>query len=64
MDPEVVLISVGRDSLLRHPHREMLERLEAHAGQIEDGLQVYRTDEDGTVEIVSDGRAVRVETGQ
>jgi competence protein ComEC len=64
VDPEVVVISVGRDSLLRHPHWETLERLEAHAGQSGNGLQVYRTDEDGTVEIVSDGRAVRVEMGQ
>jgi len=51
--PEVVVISVGADNRFHHPHREMLERLQ--------GMQVYRTDRDGTVEVVSDGETYLVE---
>jgi len=38
---------VGADNDFGHPCDEVLERL--------DGLPVYRTDEQGAVEIVSDG---------
>ena len=39
---------MGEDNLFRHPHWEMLGRL--------GDLPVYRTDEDGTVEVISNGR--------
>ncbi|MEA3339029.1 MAG: DNA internalization-related competence protein ComEC/Rec2 [Chloroflexota bacterium] len=52
--PEVVVISVGAENRFGHPCAEVLERL--------DGLPVYRTDEHGAVEIVSDGARVWVET--
>jgi competence protein ComEC len=55
VDPGVVVISVGAN-YFRQPHRAMLERVE--------GLPLYRTDEDGTVELVSDGREYWVETGR
>ncbi len=55
VDPEVVVISVGVENRFRHPHVEMLDRLG-------EGVLVYRTDRDGTVEVVSDGRGYRVET--
>jgi competence protein ComEC len=51
--PEVVVISVGADNRFGHPCDEVLERLE--------GLPVYRTDEHGAVEIISDGMQVWVE---
>jgi len=54
VSPEVVVIPVGGDNHFHHPHREMLQRLE--------GQTVYRTDEDGTVEVVSDGRGYQVRT--
>jgi competence protein ComEC len=54
VSPEVVVVSVGADNYFHHPHREMLRRLE--------GQTVYRTDEDGTVEVVSDGREYWVRT--
>ncbi len=57
VDPEVVVITVGADNLFHHPHREMLERLGAV-------VRVYRTDRDGTVEVVSNGRRYEVETEQ
>jgi competence protein ComEC len=54
VDPEVVIISVGADNDFGQPCDEVLERLE--------GLLVFRTDEDGTVEIISDGGRVWMET--
>ncbi|MBN1978355.1 MAG: DNA internalization-related competence protein ComEC/Rec2 [Anaerolineae bacterium] len=54
VDPEVVVISVGVDNRFGHPCDEVLERLA--------GLPLYRTDEHGAVEIVSDGVQVWVET--
>jgi len=53
VDPEVVVISVGAENRFHYPHREMLERLE--------GMEVYRTDRNGAVEVVSDGRTYWVE---
>jgi competence protein ComEC len=52
-DPEVVVISVGVDNHFGHPCDEVLERL--------GDIPVYRTDEQGAVEIVSDGAQVWVE---
>jgi len=48
--PQVAVISVGADNRFGHPAREVLKRLE--------GIRVLRTDRDGTVEIVSDGRVM------
>jgi len=53
-DPEVVVISVGADNDFGHPCAGVLERLEE--------ITVYRTDEQGVVEIVTDGARVWVET--
>jgi len=54
VDPEVVIISVGADNDFGHPCAEVLERL--------DRLPVYRTDAYGTVEVISDGAQVWIET--
>lgn len=54
VDPELVVISVGADNRFGHPCDEVLERL--------GDLPVYRTDEQGAVEVVSDGTQVWVET--
>jgi competence protein ComEC len=56
VDPEVVVISVGADNDFGHPCAEVLERLR--------DLPVYRTDEHGTVEVITDGARVWVETEQ
>jgi len=53
VDPEVVVISVGADNRFGHPCGEVLERL--------GDLPVYRTDEQGAVEVVTDGTRVLVE---
>jgi len=60
-DPEVVVISVGAENRFGHPCEEVLERLEARAEQGR-SVSVYRTDEQGAVEIITDGARVWVET--
>lgn len=57
VDPQVVVISVGADNRFHYPHREMLDRLQ-------EAVAIYRTDRDGTVEVVSDGKAYWVERGR
>jgi competence protein ComEC len=52
VSPQVVVISVGADNRFGHPCAGVLERLE--------GTPLYRTDENGTVEIISDGTRVWV----
>jgi competence protein ComEC len=58
VDPEVVVISVGTDNDFGHPCAEVLERLEGWA------VPVYRTDEQGTIEVVTDGVQVWVKAEQ
>jgi len=48
--PEVAVISVGKNSF-GHPHREILDLLEKY------NIQIKRTDKDGDVEIISDGKS-------
>lgn len=47
--PEVALVSVGADNTYGHPAGSVLDALE------DDGAEVHRTDEDGTVLVSSDG---------
>jgi competence protein ComEC len=56
VDPEAVVISVGAENRFGHPCDAVLERLS--------GLPIYRTDEHGVIEVVSDGLAVWVEIGR
>ena len=48
VSPEVAIISVGADNRFGHPHEVTLEKLQ--------GIPTYRTDQQGTVELVSDGQ--------
>jgi competence protein ComEC len=54
--PEVAVISLGEDNPYGHPHKEAMERL-ADAGAV-----VYRTDEDGTILVQSDGATYSIMT--
>jgi competence protein ComEC len=56
VDPEVAVISLGKDNEYGHPHRETLERLNMV------GPLVLRTDRDGTVRVMSDGVTYSVAT--
>ncbi|MBC7263784.1 MAG: DNA internalization-related competence protein ComEC/Rec2 [Chloroflexi bacterium] len=54
--PEVAVISVGAENTFGHPSPETLQRLREQVSEI------LRTDERGTVEIISDGKQYRVRT--
>jgi competence protein ComEC len=49
--PEVAVISVGADNTFGHPSPEVMERLIDRLGED----NVYLTDEDGTIEFITDG---------
>ena len=52
VQPQLVVISVGKDNRFGHPAPEVLARYAAH------GISVLRTDRLGTVELVTDGRSL------
>ena len=54
--PEVAVISVGADNPFGHPSPEVWERLIDRVGED----NVYRTDEDGTIEFITDGERLWV----
>jgi competence protein ComEC len=56
VDPEVAVISLGKNNDYGHPHRETLERLKV-AGPL-----VLRTDRNGTILVKSDGSTFSVTT--
>ncbi|NPV52761.1 MAG: ComEC/Rec2 family competence protein [Firmicutes bacterium] len=57
VDPEVAIVSVGRNRF-GHPDAGVLELLASG------GSTVYRTDECGSITVVTDGRGIRVVTGR
>jgi competence protein ComEC len=56
VDPDIAVISVGADNPFGHPSPEVLERLTDRLGED----NVYRTDEDGTIEFITDGETLWV----
>jgi competence protein ComEC len=56
LQPTIAIASCGRDNRFGHPAPAVLDRLEAHHAAI------FRTDQDGEVDIVTDGRMVDVRT--
>jgi len=50
--PQLAVISVGADNRFAHPSDEVLARLK---GRVDSG-NIYRTDERGTIEFITDGR--------
>jgi len=57
--PEVAVICVGADNPFGHPSPEVMERLIDRLGKD----NVHRTDEDGTIEFITDGESLWVRTG-
>lgn len=55
VDPEYAIISVGKYNNYGHPDKLILNRLKTH------GVEVFRTDEIGTIIAVSDGEAIKFE---
>lgn len=56
--PRYAVISVGEGNSYGQPHDVTMRRLEKYADKI------YRTDEDGTVVFISDGKGLSVMTGK
>jgi competence protein ComEC len=52
--PQIVIISAGEQNPYGHPSQELLQRLE------DNGYRVLRTDKDGAIQVVTDGRTLSV----
>jgi competence protein ComEC len=51
--PTYAIISAGKDNDYGHPHKEVLERLNKA------GVDIFRTDKNGTIQAYSDGNTIR-----
>jgi competence protein ComEC len=60
VDPQLAVISVGEDNTFGHPRDEVMARLSQRIGS----ENIYRTDEDGTIEFITDGERLWVKTGK
>lgn len=58
VNPKYAVISLGKDNSYGHPHKSTLKLLD------EFGVETYRTDENGTVVISTEGSGVIIKTGQ
>ncbi len=60
VNPQLAVISVGEDNKYGHPGAEVLERLQEKLGT----ENIYRTDQHGTIEFITDGERLWVEMGR
>ena len=58
VDPDVAVISVGAGNQYGHPAQGVLARLEEFVG----GENIFRTDRDGSIELITDGKELWVRT--
>ncbi len=52
--PRYAVISTGAGNDYGHPHQKILDKLK------KSGIQVYRTDKDGTLIFFSDGKKIKI----
>lgn len=55
--PKIAVISCGKDNSYGHPHEEIIDYLE------NENIKYYRTDESGTVSVITDGKEYNIKTG-
>ncbi len=56
VSPQYCVISCGSDNSYGHPHDETMEKLQAA------GVEIYRTDQSGTIIAISDGKNITFQT--
>jgi len=52
VDPSIVVISVGANNRYGHPHRDVMNRVEAR------NIRIYRTDHHGTIRMITNGSRI------
>jgi competence protein ComEC len=57
VSPAIAVISVGNDNIYGHPHEAVMDRL------FENVDMIYRTDRNGTIEFITDGKKIWVKNG-
>lgn len=56
VSPEIAIISCGKDNKYSHPHRETVQTLN------ELYIKYYRTDQNGTIKVITDGQSLDIAT--
>jgi len=56
--PEVAILMVGKNNRYGHPHQETLTALK------ETGAKIYRTDTNGTIIVLTDGKDCKIQTSK
>ena len=54
VNPKIAVISAGKDNTYGHPTQDVLQKLQKF------GINIFRTDRDGDVEIISDGENIKI----
>ncbi len=56
VNPKYAIISVGENNQYEHPHTTVLNTLASH------NITTYRTDQDGTIKVITDGTNIEIST--
>ena len=54
VNPEIAVISVGKENTYGHPEKKVLDKLKSR------DIEILRTDEIGSIEIISNGKNIKV----